>query len=43
MTFLIDNLAKRGLVERTQDPEDRRRKLIYLTFKGKQLGIKVDP
>jgi len=43
MTFLIDNLVKRGLVKRTQDPEDRRRKLIYLTFKGKQLGIKVDP
>lgn len=43
MTFLIDNLAKRGLVNRTQDSEDRRRKLIYLTLKGKQLGITVDP
>lgn len=43
MTFLIDNLAKRELVKRTEDPGDRRRKLIFLTLKGKQLGSKVDP
>ena len=42
MTFLLGNLTKRGLVERTEDPEDRRSNLIYLSFKGKQLGIKVD-
>jgi DNA-binding MarR family transcriptional regulator len=43
MTFLIDNLAKRGLVKRTEDIKDRRSKLIFLTGKGKQLGKKVEP
>lgn len=43
MTFLIDNLTKRGLVRRADDPVDRRSKLIYLTTKGKQLGKKVEP
>ncbi len=43
MTFLIDNLTKRGLVRRADDPADRRSKLIYLTQKGKQLGKKVEP
>jgi DNA-binding MarR family transcriptional regulator len=43
MTFLIDNLAKRGLVKRSEDSKDRRNKLIYLTPKGKQLGKKVEP
>lgn len=43
MTFLIDNLSKRGLVERGEHPNDRRSKLIYLTTKGKLLGKKVKP
>lgn len=43
MTYLIDNLTKRGLVKRTEDSSDRRSKLIYLTAKGKQLGKKVEP
>lgn len=43
VTFLIDNLTKRELVTRTEDPGDRRSKLIYLTPKGKQLGKKVQP
>lgn len=43
MTFLIDNLTKRGLVKRAEDAADRRSKLIYLTPKGKQLGKKVEP
>jgi len=43
MTFLIDNLSKRGLVKRLEDATDRRSKLIYLTAKGKQLGKKVEP
>lgn len=43
MTFLIDNLSKRGLVERGEHPNDRRSKLILLTTKGKQLGKKVKP
>ncbi|MGN6530907.1 MAG: MarR family winged helix-turn-helix transcriptional regulator [Ginsengibacter sp.] len=43
MTFLIDNLTKRGLVKRAEDAGDRRSKLIYLTAKGRQLGKKVEP
>jgi len=43
MTFLIDNLSKRELVKRKEDPEDRRSKLIYLTAKGRLLGKKVAP
>ena len=43
MTYLIDNLTKRALVKRTEDPTDRRSKLIYLTPGGKQLGKKVEP
>lgn len=43
MTYLIDNLTKRNLVKRSEDPSDRRSKLIYLTSKGKQLGQKVKP
>jgi|SRR6185312_6825800 len=43
MTFLIDNLTKRGLVKRSDDVSDRRSKLIFLTAKGKQLGKKVEP
>lgn len=43
MTYLIDNLSKRGLVKRLEDSKDRRSKLIYLTPKGKKLGKKVEP
>ena len=43
MTYLIDNLTKRGMVKRLEDVTDRRSKLIYLTPKGKQLGKKVEP
>src|SRR5665647_3922789 len=43
MTYLIDNLTKRGMVKRLEDTTDRRSKLIYLTPKGKQLGKKVEP
>ena len=43
MTYLIDNLTKRALVKRTEDPNDRRSKLIYLTPGGKLLGKKVEP
>lgn len=43
VTFLIDNLSKRELVTRKEDPNDRRSKLIFLTAKGKQLGKKVQP
>ena len=43
ITFLIDNLSKRNLVQRQEDPNDRRSKLIYLTAKGKRLGQTVEP
>ena len=43
ITFLIDNLSKRDLVKRQEDPGDRRSKLIFLTAKGKKLGQKVEP
>jgi DNA-binding MarR family transcriptional regulator len=43
MTYLIDNLTKRDLVKRTEDPVDRRSKRIFLTPAGKRLGKKVEP
>lgn len=43
LTCLIDNLSKRKLVDRYEDPNDRRSKLIYLTDEGKELGKKVEP
>lgn len=43
ITFLIDNLTKRELVKRQEDPNDRRSKLVYLTSKGKKLGQKLEP
>ena len=43
LTCLIDNLTKRKLVTRSEDPADRRSKLISLTEKGKNLGKDVEP
>ena len=43
MVSIIDNLVKRGLVERCPDPKDRRNNLICLTEKGRQLGEKAYP
>ncbi|RFS20190.1 MarR family transcriptional regulator [Chitinophaga silvatica] len=43
MTYLIDNLEKRGMVERIEDQNDRRSKLIYLTEKGKMLEKELSP
>jgi DNA-binding MarR family transcriptional regulator len=43
LTYLIDNLSKRGLVTRMEDKNDRRSKLIYLTKKGKELGKIAEP
>ncbi|MEG0128659.1 MarR family winged helix-turn-helix transcriptional regulator, partial [Clostridium sp.] len=37
MTPIIDNLISEGLVERLQDPKDRRKILIKLTTKGLKL------
>ncbi len=43
LTPLIDNLSKRGLVQRTEDANDRRNKLITLTQKGKEFEQQVQP
>ena len=43
MTYLIDNLTKRGLVSRQEDVNDRRNKLILLTEQGKMLKTSIQP
>jgi len=43
MTYLIDNLTKRGLVTRLEDTNDRRNKLVLLTEEGKLLRTKIQP
>jgi len=37
MTAAIDRLEDRGLVERRDDPEDRRTRVIHLTVEGRKL------
>ncbi len=36
ITFIIDNLVKKSLVTRRQDPEDRRKSIIELTTEGEK-------
>ena len=43
MTLVIDNLSKRGLVERHRDEEDRRNVNICLTEKGQHLIAEFFP
>jgi DNA-binding MarR family transcriptional regulator len=43
LTCLVDNLSKRNLVERFEDPNDRRSKLVFLTDEGKELGKRIEP
>ncbi|GEO03987.1 MarR family transcriptional regulator [Adhaeribacter aerolatus] len=43
LTYLIDNLVRRDLVARTEDENDRRNKLIFLTEEGHKLKKKVEP
>ena len=43
MTYLIDNISRRGLVTRQEDPNDRRNKLVFLTKAGKDLQKTVEP
>lgn len=43
ITYLINSLVKRDLVERTADKNDRRNKQIFLTPKGKQIVETVYP
>lgn len=43
ITLVIDNLEKCDLVERRQDPSDRRAMLIHLTSKGKKFIANLFP
>ena len=43
LTPLIDNLVKKKLVTRSEDPDDRRNKIISLTRTGKQYKKKFAP
>jgi DNA-binding MarR family transcriptional regulator len=43
LTYLIDNLSKRNLVQRTEDPTDRRNKLITLKPEGQRLKHIIQP
>jgi len=43
MTMVIDNLEKRGLVKRVQNPEDRRSVIVELTATGAQLITTIFP
>ncbi|ROH86599.1 MarR family transcriptional regulator [Chryseobacterium cucumeris] len=43
ITYLINSLVKRNLVERIADRNDRRNKQIFLTPKGKQIVETVYP
>ena len=38
---LLDSLASRALVERSEDPEDRRAKRLRLTEEGRQLVLRI--
>ncbi|MDF3288272.1 MULTISPECIES: MarR family winged helix-turn-helix transcriptional regulator [Streptomyces] len=41
-TLIVDDLAKRGLVERTANPADRRSKLVHITPRGKAAADEAD-
>lgn len=43
ITMVIDNLSKRGLVIRTQDPNDRRFITVTLTPEGRELISNIFP
>jgi DNA-binding MarR family transcriptional regulator len=43
LTYLIDNLSKRSLVLRTEDPSDRRNKIITLLPEGLRLKGVIQP
>lgn len=43
LTNLINNLEKKGWVERREDPADRRNKQIHLTEEGQKLSLQVIP
>ena len=41
MVAIVDELERRGLVERRQNPEDRRARALFLTLAGRQLTAKA--
>lgn len=41
LTYVLDSLEKKGLVERRQDKNDRRSYFVYLTQKGKKTVRKI--
>lgn len=43
MTYLINNLEKKGWVIRREDSLDKRNKLIYLTPEGEGLRSQINP
>lgn len=43
ITLIVDNLEKRGLVERVRNTEDRRYITVHLTEEGKKLMKRVFP
>jgi len=43
LTVVVGNLERRGLVNRRQDPEDRRRVIVALTQDGRRLISEVFP
>lgn len=42
VTLMVDDLEKRGLVQRTPHPEDRRAKLVALTDAGRAAAARAD-
>lgn len=43
ITYLLDNIEKRGLLYRKEDEQDRRNKLVYLTEEGTILRKTIRP
>lgn len=43
VTYLVDRLEERGLVERRPDPDDRRARLVELTREGRELMDRIVP
>src|SRR5256884_7559061 len=41
MTYLLDDLATQGLIERVRDPDDRRSYHVHLTRRGEEPHRKV--
>ena len=42
VTLMVDDLEKRGLVQREPHPEDRRAKLVQLTAAGRAAATRAD-